>query len=299
MGLDLFVLEEVRSKSGADEDVNLVLGLETGGHLLVRDLFSNGGRGGVSVFFEKLLRCLHGEGHGIGVVQVFRSRLGTIGTGIISLILVLFLLLLILRLFLLLLVLGFLVLLLLLLVLILFVTVVLFLVLLLVLLALLLGVGFSFLVLSKDVGAEFVAHIDHFFGSTSGTLLINTSRLNFVFSLGKTAVGTEHERLDVLVHQVLQDLVGVVTIHNCTVRLGVVRRLRPQLAAKELIHLARIAVQRTTHVNNIGNDGLTPVATTLLFAKDECHFVAVFRIIYRSGAGYVHDSSWSTHLALC
>ena len=173
------------------------------------------------------------------------------------------------------------------------------LVLLLVLLATLLGLGLGFLVLSKDVGTEFVAHIDHFLGSASGTLLEDATRLDLVVCLGKTAVGAEHEPLDILVHHVLQDPVGVVAIHNCAVRLEVVRRLRSQLAAKELVHLARFAMQRTTHFNNIGNYGLTPVATTLLLAKHECHFVAVFGIIYRSGAGDVHDSSWATHLALC
>lgn len=60
--LDLLVLEEVGREGGADIDMDLVLGLESGGHLLVDDLFGNGGGGGVGILGEELLGGFHGEG---------------------------------------------------------------------------------------------------------------------------------------------------------------------------------------------------------------------------------------------
>lgn len=50
----------------------------------------------------------------------------------------------------------------------------------------------------------------------------NTRQLT---ALGKTTVGAEHEELNILVHQLLQNGVCVSTVHNRTLVLFVVTRL--------------------------------------------------------------------------
>ena len=62
MLLNLLVLVEVRSEGGTDEDVDLVLRLEAGGHLLVDNFLRNGRWGGVGVLGEELLGALNGKG---------------------------------------------------------------------------------------------------------------------------------------------------------------------------------------------------------------------------------------------
>ena len=59
---------------------------------------------------------------------------------------------------------------------------------------------------------------------------------NFVICLGKAAVGTEDEQFDVLVHHILQYLVGMMTIDNGPVGFGIIGGLRTQLSSKELQH---------------------------------------------------------------
>ena len=61
-GLDLFVLEEVGSEGGTDEDVDLVLRLEAGGHLLVDDLLRDEGGGCIRIRGEVFLRRFDGKG---------------------------------------------------------------------------------------------------------------------------------------------------------------------------------------------------------------------------------------------
>ncbi len=60
-GLDLFVLEEVGSEGGTDEDVDLVLRLQTRGHLLVDDFLRNSRGRCIRIFREELFRGLDGK----------------------------------------------------------------------------------------------------------------------------------------------------------------------------------------------------------------------------------------------
>ena len=60
-GLDLLLFEEVGSKGGTDEDVDLVLRLQTRGHLLVDDFLRNGRGGCIWIFREELFRGFDGK----------------------------------------------------------------------------------------------------------------------------------------------------------------------------------------------------------------------------------------------
>ncbi len=101
-----------------------------------------------------------------------------------------------------------------------------FLLLLLVLLfALLLRVSLSLLVLRNDIGAQFVCHVHHFLRTTGSTFVKDYTGFDFVFRLRQAAVGTKYEAFDILVNQLLQDTVGVVTIDNGPIGFGIVGRL--------------------------------------------------------------------------
>mmetsp|Transcript_3808 Transcript_3808/g.6918 ORF Transcript_3808/g.6918 Transcript_3808/m.6918 type:complete len:312 (+) Transcript_3808:381-1316(+) len=293
MLLNLLVLEEVGSKGGTDEDVNLVLRLEPRSHLLVDNFLRNGGGGGVRIFSKEFLGGLHGKRHGIRIIDVLGRTVVLIITTPVILFLssdgifkirffFLRLFILFLVLFLLLLILGFLLLFLLLFLILTAIAVFLHLLLVLVLLLTsLLGIGFCLLVLSKNVRAELMGHIHHIFVTTGSTLVPNNSRFDFVLRLRQTALGAKHESLNVLVHQILQRLVGMMTIYNRLVRLGIVTGLRPQLTSKELVHFPRITVQTESHISNVGNDSFATITTSFLFTKDSGHFIAVFGIIDR------------------
>lgn len=68
--LDLLLLEEVDGEDAAEQDVDLVVRLEAGGHLLVDNDLGNVGRRGVGIVGEELLGTLDGELHG-GVIINF------------------------------------------------------------------------------------------------------------------------------------------------------------------------------------------------------------------------------------
>ena len=81
--LDLLLLEEVDGEDAAEEDVDLVVRLEAGGHLLVDNDLGNVGRRGVGIVGEELLGALDGELHGGVVVDLLaggnRKLLDTVG----------------------------------------------------------------------------------------------------------------------------------------------------------------------------------------------------------------------------
>jgi len=141
--------------------------------------------------------------------------------------------------------------------------------------------------------------------------VVYDARLDLVLRLGEAAVGTYHEELDVLVHHLLKDGVGVVAVHDGPVGLGVVGGLGAQLAPEELkskmakkgnekmiiengranvcnlraanphlVHLPRVAVQTERHLADVGDDGFATVALALMLAEDGGHFVAVLGIIH-------------------
>ncbi len=68
--LDLLLLEEVDGEDAAEQDVDLVVRLEAGRHLLVDDDLGDVGGGGVGIVGEELLGTLDGELHGGGVVDL-------------------------------------------------------------------------------------------------------------------------------------------------------------------------------------------------------------------------------------
>lgn len=124
---------------------------------------------------------------------------------------------------------------LLLLVLVTIITIPIFLLLFLVLLfTLLLRLGLCLLILRNDVGAQLMRHIDHLLRTTRGTFVKDNTGFDFVLRLWQAAVGTKDKAFDVFVHQLLQDNIGVMTIHNGPIGFGIVGSLRTQLATEKL-----------------------------------------------------------------
>ena len=78
-------------------------------------------------------------------------------------------------------------------------------------------------------------------------------------------------------------------VHDATLRIIIVRRLRTQLTAEELRHLAGRAMQRRRDVDHIRYSRLDAVAAALDLADDARHLVAVFRVVDGLGAGDVDD----------
>mmetsp|Transcript_25365 Transcript_25365/g.53031 ORF Transcript_25365/g.53031 Transcript_25365/m.53031 type:complete len:201 (+) Transcript_25365:542-1144(+) len=179
----LLMLEEVRSEGSRDEDVNLILRLETRRHLFIDDLFGNGGGGGIRVFREEFLCGFDCHGHGILIINMLsRTVIVVVITVAISFVpihgifkvrlFLLRLLVLFLLLFLLLLVFGLFLLLLLFLLIPIAVTVLLRLLLVL-LLTRLLRIGLHLLILRKNVGGKLMGHIHHFLVTTGRALVMD------------------------------------------------------------------------------------------------------------------------------
>lgn len=76
--------------------------------------------------------------------------------------------------------------------------------------------------------------------------------------------------------------------------LGVGRpgRLGAKLAAEELRHLSRLAMQRQGHLGHVRNRGLDPVTTALDLALDGRHLITIGRVVHRRGALDV-DVTWA------
>jgi hypothetical protein len=60
--LDLLVLEEIGGEGGTDKDVDPILRLEAGSHLLVGYFISNSRRGSIGIVREELLGSFDGKG---------------------------------------------------------------------------------------------------------------------------------------------------------------------------------------------------------------------------------------------
>mmetsp|Transcript_19777 Transcript_19777/g.56824 ORF Transcript_19777/g.56824 Transcript_19777/m.56824 type:complete len:422 (-) Transcript_19777:397-1662(-) len=302
--LDLLLLEEVDGEDAAEQDVDLVVRLETGGHLLVDDDLGNVGGRGVGIVGEELLGTLDGELHGGVVVDLLAGGDGQLLDAVGSVRSVGSLILLGLFLLVLLVLLG---LLLLLSVIAAIVALALFLLLLvllsvlptlgLVLLALvaLLLLGLGLLVLGQDVRAKLVVHVDHLLVAARHALVVDAAGLDLVVRLGQAALGTQDEDVDVLLDGVLQDLVVVRAVDDGPVGVGVVGRLGAELGAEKFVHLPRLAVEGQADLRDVGDDGLDAVTAALDLAEDAGHLVAVLGIVDGGRPGDVDDGSWRRH----
>mmetsp|Transcript_4392 Transcript_4392/g.9835 ORF Transcript_4392/g.9835 Transcript_4392/m.9835 type:complete len:312 (+) Transcript_4392:412-1347(+) len=294
MLLNLLLLVKVGSEDGLHKDVDLILRLEPRRHLLVDDLFGNGGGRSIGVVGEELLHGFNGEGHSVGIIHVlFSTTVVIIVIAVVVILLVIFILglgFLILGLLLLLLVLG---LLLLLFLLLFFIRVratsilfgfLLLLLFVFILLATLLCVLLGFLILGQDVSAQLVSHIHRILIPTRRTLVVNHPTLDLILRLRQPTIRTKHKQLNVLMHHLLQHLIRVRSVHHRTIRLGIVRRLSAQFASEEFVHLSGITVEREAHVGDVGNDGFDAISLAFDFPVDGWHFVAIFGIIYGGGS---------------
>mmetsp|Transcript_5084 Transcript_5084/g.14857 ORF Transcript_5084/g.14857 Transcript_5084/m.14857 type:complete len:423 (-) Transcript_5084:35-1303(-) len=304
---DRLVLEEVVVDEGAHQDLDLVVGFERRCHLLVGDGLDDVIVGGVRVVEEELAGSFHGEQHGPFIVNaslggnrrgivvvaaagknvvLLLAEHGLLDVVLFAVIVVLGGLVLVLGrlLFLLLVLLG---------LLLVVVTVLLLLALLvaLLVLAVLLGLLLGLLVLGEDVVAELVVHVDHLLGPAGGALVPDAIVLDFVLRLGQAAVGAQDEGLDVAVHELLEGVVGVRPVDDGAVRGLVVGGLGAELAAEELVDLARRPVQAEAHVGDVGDGRLDSVSGALNLAEDGRHLVPVLRVVDWAGPSDVDDAS--------
>jgi len=151
------------------------------------------------------------------------------------------------------------------------------------------------LILSQNVVAKLVVHVDHFLAAARHALVIDAAGLDLVVGLREAAVRTKDEDVDVTLDGGLEDAIGVSPVDHGPVGVGVVGGLSAELAAEELVDLARIAVEGKGDVGYVGNDGLDAVASTLDLAVDAGHLVAVLGIVDRRGAGDVDYCTLGWH----
>ena len=157
-------------------------------------------------------------------------------------------------------------------------------------LAILLGL----FVFGEDKVAEFVTHVDHFFGAARHALVIDGVVLDLVLGLGQTAVGAKDKLVNVSLDQVLERGIRMSSIDNGPVGVGIVARLRPELGPKELVDLGGLAVQRGADIGNVGNDCFDTISTAFNLSKNSRHFVTVLWVVNGRRASKVNDGS-STH----
>ena len=159
----------------------------------------------------------------------------------------------------------------------------------------LLLLGLGLLILSQDVGAELVIHIDHLLGAARHALVVDAAGLDLVVSLWQSALRTKDEYVDVTLHGALQDRVGVRTVDDGPICVGVVGGLSSELAAEELVDLPRLSVKGEGYLGDVGNDGLDAVASALDLAVDAGHLVAILWIVHRRRAGNVDYRTLGWH----
>mmetsp|Transcript_11509 Transcript_11509/g.19146 ORF Transcript_11509/g.19146 Transcript_11509/m.19146 type:complete len:319 (+) Transcript_11509:56-1012(+) len=199
--LDLLVLEELRSENRLDNNVNLIVGFESGSHLLVVDELSEIASRSVGVCRDPLLGGLHSKFQGAGIVnsnlRVDRGLIVSIVLkavivllakhGILEIVVFTFFSSTVLILFVLLLVLLFL------LVFLTFLFIIVRVILLLLpplgFLVLSLALLLGFLILSQNERGKLVIHIQHLFVTTSRALVIDAFVLNLIVCLWKTTLG--------------------------------------------------------------------------------------------------------------
>mmetsp|Transcript_24421 Transcript_24421/g.41663 ORF Transcript_24421/g.41663 Transcript_24421/m.41663 type:complete len:349 (+) Transcript_24421:386-1432(+) len=276
----LLGLEEISGEGGTDKDVDPILRLEAGSHLLVGHFVRNSGRSGIGIIGKELLGSFDGKGHGVIIIHMLHIIVTQrdITDGIFQFAILILGLLLFLLLFLLL-VLGFLVLLFLFLLFV-AVTLILLFVLLLIFLLILLGILLRLLILCQDVVSKLVTHIHHLLGTTRRTLVRNHPTLDLVVRFRQATIRADHKCFNVFVNRLLQDCIGMMSIDHCPIGFITVRSLCSQFSSKEFIDFSRITVQTQCQFRNVDNDSLTPIPTSFQFTNNFWHFVSVFGIVY-------------------
>ena len=156
-----------------------------------------------------------------------------------------------------------------------------------------LAIFLGFFVFGKNKVAELMTHVHHFLGSARHAFMENRVAFDLVLRLGQVAIGAKHEFVNVSLDQILQRRICVRSIDNRTVRLGAVSRLRSQLGPKEFVDLGRRAVQRCSHIGNVGNDRFDTITGTFNFPKNCRHLVTIFRIVNGGRTRQVNDLSSS------
>ena len=68
------MLEEIDGEGGTDEDMDPILGFETGSHLFVGYLVGNSSGGGIGIFREELLGSFDGKSCCLVVVRIAMRR---------------------------------------------------------------------------------------------------------------------------------------------------------------------------------------------------------------------------------
>mmetsp|Transcript_11641 Transcript_11641/g.24678 ORF Transcript_11641/g.24678 Transcript_11641/m.24678 type:complete len:388 (+) Transcript_11641:171-1334(+) len=308
---NLLLFEEVNCEGGTDENVDSVLRLQTRCHLLVNHFLSNGRRRCIRIVEEELFGGRDCKSHGIVIIHSF-SWITVVIAIVIAfstrdsiLEVVVFVFRLLLLLFVLLVFFGILFVFFLIFLLLLFIFItaaIIFLIFLLLffvflfVLASLLRILLLLLILRKNVSGEFMAHIHHLLRAACHALVIDAARFDFVFSFRQAAVRAQDKKFDVLVHQLLENCIGVGAVHNGTIAVRVVGCLTAELASKELVHFAGVAFQTQGHVRNVRDHCFDTISAAFNFPVDSRHPVAVLRIINRGSSRNVHHSTRATHV---